>query len=57
MTQKSPTDWSANPAAEVNYGAYDSATDAYDSTTDNYDGVVSTNLLDTEKTPVAWSGL
>jgi len=57
MTQKSPTDWSANPSAEVNYDPYDSSTDNYDSTTDNYDAVISTNLDDTEKLPAAWSAL
>lgn len=57
MTQKSPTDWSGNPAAEANFYVYDSALKTYDSTMDTYDGIVTTNLLDTEKLPVAWSGL
>lgn len=57
MTQKSPTDWSPNPSAEVNYDPYDSTTDAYDSSTDTYDAVIATDLADNEKLPVAWSSL
>lgn len=57
MTQKSPTDWSPNPSAEVSYDIYDSSTDAYDSSTDNYDAVIATDLLDSEKQPVVWSPL
>lgn len=57
MTQKTPTDWSPNPSAEINYDPYDSSTDAYDSITDNYDGVISTDMLDTERQPTAWSPL
>lgn len=57
MTQKSPTDWSPNPSAEVNYDVYDSTTDAYDSTTDNYDAVIATDLADSEEVPTAWSKL
>lgn len=57
MTQKTPTDWSPNPSAEVNYDAYDSTTDAYDSSTDNYDAVIATDLADSEEVPTAWSKL
>lgn len=57
MTQKTPTDWSANISAEANYDPYDSTTDAYDSATDDYDAVIATDLLDTDKTPIVWSTL
>lgn len=57
MTQKSPVNWSPNPSAEVNLDVYDSSTDAYDSSTDNYDSVISGDLADNEKIPVAWSSL
>lgn len=54
MSQKLPTNWSANPSAEVNYIIYDAPTVTYDSATTTYDSIVIGDQADTDKVPTVW---
>lgn len=57
MTQKSPTNWSTNPSAEVNLLTYDTFAATYDSATATYDNIVTGDQADSEKQPTDWNEL
>lgn len=54
-TVKLPANWVVNPAAEINYYLYDSASHTYDSAVDTYDGIATNESAAQTKQPALWS--